>query len=307
MEVLSELTNNVLVVTLNRPEAGNALNGALSEGLSNALTEAAENGITIDVANGHADITGSVPCGYVYVDGQSVGEITESSLKDRRILGDEGFISVVVVIDSQSGKIVAGPDIHARGFTEDQSLFDDVKGDKIEISEDVYKDTNVDKWAYDLPSLQGSKILIDKLIKHPINDRELLEKRQKSIINYDIDIEILKEYEGDILWIYKISEEINENNSIEILFPSTFIINYINYIETLLDLYHMYKIFFIPITSVLYPISTFMAPYIYLNKYLKMNISFASYIEIIIQILKMMCTSTPTTSQPALTSAALSA
>ena len=90
-----------------------------------------------------------------------------------------------------------------------------IKGDKIDISEDVYKDTNVDKWAYDLPSLQGSKILIDKLIKHPINDRELLEKRQKSIINYDIDIEILKEYEGDILWIYKISEEINENNSIE--------------------------------------------------------------------------------------------
>lgn len=43
MEVLSELTNNVLVITLNRPEAGNALNGALSEGLSNALTEAAEN------------------------------------------------------------------------------------------------------------------------------------------------------------------------------------------------------------------------------------------------------------------------
>jgi enoyl-CoA hydratase/crotonobetainyl-CoA hydratase len=43
MEVLSEITNNVLVITLNRPEAGNALNGALSEGLSNALTEAADN------------------------------------------------------------------------------------------------------------------------------------------------------------------------------------------------------------------------------------------------------------------------
>ena len=49
-------------------------------------------------------------------------------MKDRRILGEEGFISVVVVIDSQSGKIVAGPDIHARGFTEDQAMFDDVKG-----------------------------------------------------------------------------------------------------------------------------------------------------------------------------------
>jgi len=102
---------------------------AMKSGLSEHNVVIAENGITIDVADGHADISGSVPCGYVYVDGQSVGEITESSLKDRRILGDEGFISVVVVIDSQSGKIVAGPDIHARGFTEDKTLFDDVKGD----------------------------------------------------------------------------------------------------------------------------------------------------------------------------------
>lgn len=102
---------------------------AIQSGLSEKNVVLAENGITIDVANGHADISGSIPCGYVYVDGQSVGEITENSLKDRKILGDEGFISVVVVIDSQSGEIVAGPDIHARGFTEDKSLFDDVKGD----------------------------------------------------------------------------------------------------------------------------------------------------------------------------------
>jgi ribonuclease J len=102
---------------------------AMQSGLSEHNVVIAENGITIDVADGHADISGSVPCGYIYVDGQTVGEITESSLKDRRILGEEGFISVVVAIDSQSGKIVAGPDIHARGFTEDKTLFDDVKGD----------------------------------------------------------------------------------------------------------------------------------------------------------------------------------
>ena len=167
-----------------------------------------------------------------------------------------------------------------------------VRGDKIEISDDVYKDTNIDKWARNLPSLEGSKILIERLVRHPINDRKLLEKRQKALINYDIDIEILKEYEDDILWIYKIAEEINENNLIEILFPSSFILSYINYIETLLDIYHMYKIFFIPITSILYPISTFIAPYIYLNRYLKMNISFSSYLQIIVEIIKMLCVST---------------
>jgi ribonuclease J len=87
-----------------------------------------ENGIVIDLIDHHAEVVGAVPCGFVYVDGQSIGDITESSLKDRRILGEEGFISVIVVIESQTGKIVAGPDIHARGFNEDVALFDEVKG-----------------------------------------------------------------------------------------------------------------------------------------------------------------------------------
>ena len=72
-------------------------------------------------------IVGAVPCGYVYVDGSSVGDVTESSLKDRRILGDEGFISVVVVVDSVTGKVSGGPEIHARGFAEDDSVFDEVR------------------------------------------------------------------------------------------------------------------------------------------------------------------------------------
>ncbi len=92
---------------------------------SNALI--IENGVVVDLIDHEAQVVGAVPCGFVYVDGQSIGDITETSLKDRRILGEEGFISVIVVIDSQSGKIVAGPDIHARGFNEDMALFDDVK------------------------------------------------------------------------------------------------------------------------------------------------------------------------------------
>jgi ribonuclease J len=102
---------------------------AISAGVPRENAFIIENGIVVDLVDHEATIAGAVPCGFVYVDGQSIGDITDSSLKDRRILGEEGFISVVVVIDSQSGKIVAGPDIHARGFNEDHSLFDEVKGD----------------------------------------------------------------------------------------------------------------------------------------------------------------------------------
>jgi ribonuclease J len=75
----------------------------------------AEDGVVVDMVDGQISVAGQVPCGYIYVDGLSVGEITEASLKDRLILGEEGFISVVVVVDSTSGKLVAGPEIHARG------------------------------------------------------------------------------------------------------------------------------------------------------------------------------------------------
>ena len=100
---------------------------AIQAGLPRSNALIIENGVVVDLIDHEASVVGSVPCGFVYVDGQSIGDITEASLKDRRILGEEGFISVIVVIDSQSGKIVAGPDIHARGFNEDMALFDDVK------------------------------------------------------------------------------------------------------------------------------------------------------------------------------------
>jgi len=68
-------------------------------------------------------VVGKVDCGYVFVDGSSIGDIGEPELKDRRILGEEGFISVVAVIDSVTGKIASGPEIHARGFADDDSVF----------------------------------------------------------------------------------------------------------------------------------------------------------------------------------------
>jgi ribonuclease J len=100
---------------------------AVATGVARERVVLAEDGVVVDLVDGIATISGKVECGYVFVDGSSVGDITESALKDRRILGEEGFISVLVVLDSASGKIVAGPEIHARGFVEDESVFTQVR------------------------------------------------------------------------------------------------------------------------------------------------------------------------------------
>jgi ribonuclease J len=96
---------------------------AIASGVAADRVVLADDGVVVDLVDGVARITGQVPCGYVYVDGLAVGDVGESSLKDRRILGDEGFVTIVVVIDAVTGKIAAGPEIFARGFSEDESAF----------------------------------------------------------------------------------------------------------------------------------------------------------------------------------------
>ena len=59
----------------------------------------AEDGVVVDLVDGKASIVGSVPIGNVYVDGLNVGDVGEESLQARRILGDEGFVALTVVIE----------------------------------------------------------------------------------------------------------------------------------------------------------------------------------------------------------------
>ena len=106
----------------------------------------AEDGFVVDLVDGVARVTGKVDCGYVFVDGSSVGDITECELKDRRILGDEGFITVMVVMDSSTGKLAAGPEIHARGFVEDDAVFDEVRPLIEEALREAVNDGNDDPY-----------------------------------------------------------------------------------------------------------------------------------------------------------------
>jgi len=100
---------------------------AMATGVPKERTIVAEDGAVIDLQNGRARVVGKVEAGYIFVDGSMVGEISEASLTDRRILGEEGFISVITVVNTHASKIVSGPEIHARGFVEGDAVFDAVR------------------------------------------------------------------------------------------------------------------------------------------------------------------------------------
>jgi len=99
---------------------------AIKTGIPEARVILAGDGIVVDLVDGRAAIVGAISCGYVYVEGSTVGEVSESLLKDRRTLGEDGFLSIVAAVSFADRKVIAGPQIHARGFSKEESVFAEI-------------------------------------------------------------------------------------------------------------------------------------------------------------------------------------
>lgn len=92
---------------------------AVATGVPQERVVLAEDGVVVDLVDGIASVVGRVPVGHVYVDGLSVGDVGESTLSDRLVLGEGGFIAITVAIDETTGKAVSTPELSGRGFSDD--------------------------------------------------------------------------------------------------------------------------------------------------------------------------------------------
>ncbi|MGX9296815.1 ribonuclease J [Tsukamurella paurometabola] len=112
-------------------------NAALAEatGVPKDRIMLAEDGVVVDLVDGVAKIVGQVPVGHVYVDGTSVGDVGESTLSDRLVLGEGGFIAITVAID-EDGNAVSKPEVSGRGFSDDPTALKEAE----QLVEDVLAD-----------------------------------------------------------------------------------------------------------------------------------------------------------------------
>jgi ribonuclease J len=99
---------------------------AVATGVAEDHVVIAEDGVVVDLIDGKAAVSGRVVVGHVYVDGLSVGDVGESTLSDRLVLGEGGFISISVAIDTTTGRAVTAPTISGRGFSDDPKALDQV-------------------------------------------------------------------------------------------------------------------------------------------------------------------------------------
>lgn len=114
----------------------------------------------------------SVPAGRVLVDGLGVGDVGSIVLRDRKHLGQDGLIVVVVTIQRDSGCVVAGPDIVSRGFVyvrEAETLMDDAR-DTVMFALERCEDEDIREWGVIKTRIKDelSKMLYDKTRRSPM-------------------------------------------------------------------------------------------------------------------------------------------
>lgn len=119
--------------------------GILAEklGMDKSNIFVGELGQILEIHNREAKISGRVQTGSIMVDGLGIGDVGTTVLRDRKLLSQDGILTVVVTIDKSSYTIVAGPDIITRGFVyvkESDTLINEAKTVVAEEIENALKD-----------------------------------------------------------------------------------------------------------------------------------------------------------------------
>lgn len=125
--------------------------GKLAEelGMPKENTFVIQNGDVVEFTKDTARVNGSVPSGRILVDGLGVGDVGNIVLRDRKHLGEDGLMVVVLTISSKTGKIVAGPDIISRGFVYVRES-EDLMGEARNVVREALKvceNQNITEWS----------------------------------------------------------------------------------------------------------------------------------------------------------------
>jgi ribonuclease J len=109
----------------------------------------ADNGDVLEFTHEYGDKVGKTYGGHVFVDGSGIGDVGEAVLRDRKALSNDGIMMVVVAIDSEEARVIAGPDLISKGvfyIPEADGVLDELRNELRktidEISVDAMRDVN---------------------------------------------------------------------------------------------------------------------------------------------------------------------
>jgi ribonuclease J len=136
-----------MILGLVRPKAVMPLHGearmlaaharmAADAGVPAASIVLAENGSVVELTRQGVRIVGEVEAGVTFVDGLSVGDVSDVALRDRRRLSEDGVLIVIATLTSTNGRLTGTPELIARGFAETGPLLDEMREEARQVLDD---------------------------------------------------------------------------------------------------------------------------------------------------------------------------
>jgi len=137
-----------------------------------------ENGDVLDLVNGEALVVGKYPYSNIYVDGGTIGQVDESTLRERRRLAESGVVSVALVVDPASGQLLVEPVVSLRGVPADpfdspetgkvadiaaKRWLEAASGDFLQLERMVRR--ALERWVYDAYSIRP--VVLVSVVKSP--------------------------------------------------------------------------------------------------------------------------------------------
>lgn len=175
-----------------------------------------------------------------------------------------------------------------------------------DVTEDVFKDTQIDVWLQNQVILDGSKDLIGNIARNPSNNVRVLTARQRLIRKCRLDVRYqlmyIKETEDDVRKTIECASErhltaddigdMHKDNGAEHvmmthLFPNDFYNSWISKVTHFLELYHGYRIYTLPLLQIMSPIGIILTPYIYLTRNIGVRMTLCTYLETLWKLLRM--------------------
>jgi ribonuclease J len=89
---------------------------AVEVGIPDECVVVVENGQVVELAGGRIKLGDRIPGGYVFVDGQSIGEVDYDIMRERGKLARNGIFLIDISVNKLDGRLLHDPEIITRGF-----------------------------------------------------------------------------------------------------------------------------------------------------------------------------------------------
>lgn len=153
------------------------------------------------------------------------------------------------------------------------------------VSDSIWDDIDLQKWLKSFLSINGEIVFAEALIKNPVQDAALLRDRQRSIAFLRQKLPFLNEMSYNTLEWFRNVAIMDKNYLYNTLFPSAFYMKWLYKHPDICTLYHWYRCYVSPASSIIYPISLAVGPLWFARYKLKMGISLKKYIELVVKMI----------------------